>query len=512
LQELQFGLAYTLRDKTRDDFNNDWTGGSSQYNFYTTPVGANPITFGSLGANVVTIARLPNYMQGAGGSFPTTVAVFDIAAQLNALRALDGQPNLYTPGAPNYDFNLTLPQFNAVNSYSVRERTTAAYFEATFAGARWSANAGLRLVHTSTTAGTAVNDIISVTVANLLSRQTPPSWSTASRRRLRPPVPTPIPCRPSISPTASADIAAAAGRRRNHGASQLNQVAPTRTDNSLNRVYQADYAGNANLKPIRSYQGDISLDGTTSQVGRDRRGVWQGHPGLHYHADIDQRGPGRAGLFRTESDAGSRLYTVTQPIKVTRATSAAWKSASSTCSPMGRRARQYAHTGAGPMWTDSTWTAGRGLAFQWSLGVLYEAGRISSSLTWDTLAAPWSRPSPKSMAGRPTRTPFLGHGASVVRGRQGLQDLPGGQELANAIARSYLNQRSDAVWSAGNTGSSSSLGQGYTAYGRSYMAGLTTGSEGGDLGSPRFRAHGARPRASDSIACRVGLLRPDLQE
>src|SRR5882672_10746385 len=166
LQNLQFGLAYTLRDKTRDDFNNDWTGGSSQYNFYTTPVGANPITFGSLGANVVTIARLPNYMQGAGGSFPTTVAVFDIAAQLNALKALDGQPNLYTPGAPNYDFNLTLPQFNAVNSYSVRERTTAAYFEATFAGSRWSANAGLRLVHTSTTAGTAVNDIISVTVAN----------------------------------------------------------------------------------------------------------------------------------------------------------------------------------------------------------------------------------------------------------------------------------------------------------------------------------------------------------
>jgi len=48
-----------------------------------------------------------------------------------------------------------------------------------------------------------------------------------------------------------------------------------------------------------------------------------------------------------------------------------------------------------------------------------------------------------------------------------------GKNLANAIARSCLNQRSDAVWSAGNTGSGSSLGQGYTAYGRSYMAGLT---------------------------------------
>ena len=48
-----------------------------------------------------------------------------------------------------------------------------------------------------------------------------------------------------------------------------------------------------------------------------------------------------------------------------------------------------------------------------------------------------------------------------------------GKNLAKAIARRYLNQRSDAVWSAGSTGSSSSLGQGCTAYGRVYMAGLT---------------------------------------
>ena len=93
LQQLRFGVAETLRHKSRDDFDNDWTGGSSQYDFYTTPAGATPITYGSLGANVISITNFPNYMQGAGGSFPTSVAVFNIPNLLNALKKLNGQPN-----------------------------------------------------------------------------------------------------------------------------------------------------------------------------------------------------------------------------------------------------------------------------------------------------------------------------------------------------------------------------------------------------------------------------------
>src|SRR6202035_889755 len=136
------------------------------YDFYTTPIGANPITYGLLGANVISVTTFPHYMQGAGGNFPTTVAVFNIANLLDALKKLNGQPNLYVAGAPNFDFNATLPQFNAVNSYEVRENSSAAYFEAVFAGQNWVGNAGVRLVHTSTTAKTAVNEIESVTIAN----------------------------------------------------------------------------------------------------------------------------------------------------------------------------------------------------------------------------------------------------------------------------------------------------------------------------------------------------------
>ena len=478
LQNLQFGLAYTQRDKTRDDFNNDWTGGSSQYNFYTTPAGANPITFGSLGANVVSITRFPNYMQGAGGSFPTTVAVFDIAAQLNALRALDGQPNLYSPGAPNYDFTLTLPQFNAVNSYSVRERTTAAYFEATFAGTRWSANAGLRLVHTSTTAGTAVNDIISVTVANP-SVPTDPAIVVYSE-----PTPTsatgsytyPMPALNftyRFSPTLQLRLGAAETMAR----PQLNQVAPTRTDNSLNRVYQADYAGNANLKPIRSYQGDISLEWyyqpksavTVAVFGKDI----QDFITTQTLTNVDL---GVLGYFGPNPTPVPVPYTVTQPINGDKGYVSGLEIGFQHLFPNGFGVHgQYAHTWS-RAYVDGQYVGQlEGVsASSGSLGVLYEAGRISSSLTWDYTGSSVAQ----------TFTEVDGWSAysdafSWVTAQVSFEVVKGfkiyleGKNLANAIARSYLNQRSDAVWSAGNTGSSSSLGQGYTAYGRSYMAGLT---------------------------------------
>jgi iron complex outermembrane recepter protein len=57
-----------------------------------------------------------------------------------------------------------------------------------------------------------------------------------------------------------------------------------------------------------------------------------------------------------------------------------------------------------------------------------------------------------------------------------------GKNLANAIARSYLGNRQDAVWASGTTststtssssGTSSAVGQGYTAFGRMYTLGLS---------------------------------------
>jgi len=109
-----------------------------------------------------------------------------------------------------------------------------------------------------------------------------------------------------------------------------------------------------------------------------------------------------------------------------------------------------------------------------SLGVLYEAGRLSANVNWDYDG--------KSIA--QTFTEVQGWSAyqksfSWVTAQASYEIVPGlklyfeGKNLSNAIARSYLANRADGVWSAGVTGISSSLGQGYTAYGRTYTAGVS---------------------------------------
>ena len=144
LDHFDFGVAETVRDKSRWDVSNDWTNGSSQYNFYTTPYCGTPpnqvpcgpeLTFGSMGANVISTAHLPNFMQGSGGSFPRTIAVFNISTLLAALKNLNGQPVLGSPGSV-FDFSQTLPQFNAVNSYAVAEHTSALYGQLNFSGTK----------------------------------------------------------------------------------------------------------------------------------------------------------------------------------------------------------------------------------------------------------------------------------------------------------------------------------------------------------------------------------------
>jgi len=333
-------------------------------------------------------------------------------------------------------------------------------------------------VHTSTTAGTAVNDIISVTVANP-SVPTDPAIVVYSE-----PTPTsatgsytyPMPALNftyRFSPTLQLRLGAAETMAR----PQLNQVAPTRTDNSLNRVYQADYAGNANLKPIRSYQGDISLEWyyqpksavTVAVFGKDI----QDFITTQTLTNVDL---GVLGYFGPNPTPVPVPYTVTQPINGDKGYVSGLEIGFQHLFPNGFGVHgQYAHTWS-RAYVDGQYVGQlEGVsASSGSLGVLYEAGRISSSLTWDYTGSSVAQ----------TFTEVDGWSAysdafSWVTAQVSFEVVKGfkiyleGKNLANAIARSYLNQRSDAVWSAGNTGSSSSLGQGYTAYGRSYMAGLT---------------------------------------
>jgi iron complex outermembrane receptor protein len=481
LNRINFGVAYTSREKSRDDVSNDWTGGSSQYNLYTTPVGGTPITFGSLGANVISYQHFPNYMQGAGGSFPHTVAAFNVQSLLNALKTLNGTPFTDISGNPAiYDFANTLPQFNAVNSYKVKEDTTAAYVELAMSGDQWSGNLGVRVVHTSTTASTAVNEIESVTVLDT-SNPTEPAAVVYS-------TPTPTSSKGSYTlPLPSLNLAywlepklqLRLGLAETISRPELNQLAPTRTDNSLNQVYEIDYAGNAKLKPVRSYQADVSVEWyyqpksalTLAVFGKNLKDFIT----TQVLTNVDLGVPG---YFNGSATAVPVPYQVDQPINGDKGQVRGVELGLQHFFPMGFGVHaQYTHNWSkayvggefvGQLEGVSPSTA--------SLGLIYEQGPISSSVTWDYSGA--------FIAQTFTEVPGLSattQAFSWVTAQASYEILRGfkiyveGKNLSNAIARTYLGGRSDAVWSFGSpiTGTGSSIGQGYSAYGRTFTVGAS---------------------------------------
>src|SRR5256885_9635249 len=107
---LRFGVGDTQRKKNRNDSSNDWTNRSGQYGtLYQTagcPVQCNPYSFASQGFNVISMINLPNFMQGAGGSYPRILPALNVAQLLAFLRSLDGKPNPFyctaTPCLPPY--------------------------------------------------------------------------------------------------------------------------------------------------------------------------------------------------------------------------------------------------------------------------------------------------------------------------------------------------------------------------------------------------------------------------
>jgi TonB-dependent receptor len=436
---------------------------------------------------VISFKTFPNYMQGAGGSFPTTIAAFNIPNLLGALQKLNGQPNLYVPGAPNYNFAASLPQFNAVNSYEVRENSSAAYFEFDFSGQNWAGNIGVRLVHTKDTASTAVNEIQSVTIANTAN----PTDSASVNYS----VPTPTSSTGSYTiPLPSLnfmyrvrpDLQLRFGASETMTRPELDQLAPTRTDNSLNRVYQINYTGNANLKPIRAYSADVSVEWyyqpksavTLAIFGKDIKDFIT--TGTQNNVDL-----GVQGFFNGSATPVPVLYTVFTPINGDKGDVSGVEFGFQHILPSGFGVHgQYTHT-----WSKA-YVAGQFVGqlegvspSSASLGVLYETGPISANVNWD-----YDGPSVEQ-----TFTEIEGLSAyqssfSWVTAQVSYELLKGlkvyfeGKNLANAIARTYLANRSDAVWSAGNTGTagsstssgtSSSVGQGYTAYGRTFTLGLS---------------------------------------
>jgi TonB-dependent receptor len=257
-KSLSFGAARTERTKVRNTVENDTNGGSCQYcNMYTT-------TFGSLGADVVRSVKLPNFMHGAGGSFPRTFIRFDVPAYLDALHALDGQPILDENGDPTgdvFDADNTLPELNPVQSYDVEEDTNALFVKADLKADKWYASAGVRWVSTDTTARTAINDIVFVddptpevptSSPDVTYSEAEPLTQKGSYSKLLPSF--------NAGYWFTEEMVLRVAAARVMARPSLNQLAPTRTDNTLDRTFAVFYDGNADLEPVFADQVDLSYE------------------------------------------------------------------------------------------------------------------------------------------------------------------------------------------------------------------------------------------------------------
>lgn len=306
LKHIDAGFNYSTRTKSRDEISNDWTGGSSQYSsFYNTLHGQpGPITFATMNANVISTFNFPNYFSSAGGSYPKTQVLLNVPELLAGLKRLDGTPN-YTAGTGTYLFANTLPQFNAINSYRVREETYAGYVQAVLGGPNWEGNVGLRLVHTTTRASTAVDNILSVTVADTAN---PTNAGVVDYS-----VPTAVSAKGNYTiPLPSVNFNYHFTERlqlRLAGAQviarpNLNQLAPTATNNAINQQYILYYAGNTSLKPINAWQADASLE-------------WYYHPNDLISAALLGKVTGRSAKASSYSwVTASACYNITKALRV----------------------------------------------------------------------------------------------------------------------------------------------------------------------------------------------------
>ena len=485
---LRFGVGDTKRDKSRSDISNDWNNGSGQYGtLYNTAGGSvqpNPYSFGSQGFNVVNLISLPNFMQGAGGSYPSRLPALDAGQLIAFLKSLNGKPNPFyctsfpcNDKVPTFNFANTLPQANPYNSYEVSEKTLSTYIQADFEGSNWAGNVGVRLVRTETTAATAsaVPAAIwkpagggSTVTYNVIYGASQPIGANGKYTLALPSanlsywvIPHELQTRVALAETMS---------RPN-----LNELAPTSSNNAINGDPQLYYGGTAGLRPIKSRQADISME-------------WYYRPhaaltaALFYKKITDDIFNG----VTTNVDLGTIKYDGGQP-----GTVPGQKFPWTVTAPANGSHGQF--TGIELSWQhvmdngfgthlQYTYTRNGGVnavpPTTFTVGLLYEKGPFAADVNWDHSASFASACAEcTEVPGQPAISDAFDWVTASLHYKflHGFEVYLEGKNLTNSIARTYLNGNPLLPWAPGQQvgQSQSGTGYGYSAYGRTYVAGLS---------------------------------------
>ena len=497
--KLLFGAGFSDRDKRRTDISNDWTNGSGQYGtLYQTagcPVQCNPYSFGSQGFNVISMVTVPNFMQGAGGSYPTTLPQLNLGQLLAFMKSLNGKPNPFfcssLPCSTPFDFSQTLPQANPYNSYDVTEKTFSLYGEMTFAGTNWGGNLGLRIVRTNTTASTAIAAPTSLWTPSINSSTE--TWYVQYAAREQQSIDTkghyilPLPAANFNYWVVPQKLQLRAAVAETMSRPDLDLLAPTSTNNAENGQPQLSYGGTAALKPIKATQVDFSAEWyyaphaalTAALFGKKiRDDIYTGTVSNVNLGTIQCVGgpPGSAA-----AKCNPFLWTITEPANGAKSTFYGIELAWQHIMDNGFGAHlQYTRT-ENKSYDQNGNSIGAINAVPpttLSAGALYEKGPISLDVNWDYAASFQSACSQcTEVPGWPAITsPFQWLTASFhYKFTKEFQVYVEGKNLTDSVARSYLNGNPLLPWAPGQSvgQSSSGVGAGYSSYGRTYTLGAS---------------------------------------
>lgn len=250
VDHVKFGVSLTDRRKTRDLVNNAFNGGE---NYYSND---NKINVADLDGDIIdqTLSP-PNFMSGVSSSFPRNFLGFDVPSYIRALQAYDGQPS---PDGGVYDYANAAPEWNPLESYRVREKTTAVFLQADMSGEHWDGNFGIRFGTTKTRSQAWDAKIESITELGAFN------YSVQYGE------PTPILQDASYSfylPSANFtwhftdELQLRVGAAKTMARPSVEQLAPTNTTASVAwGEFTQIYGGNTDLKPYSAKQGDLSLE------------------------------------------------------------------------------------------------------------------------------------------------------------------------------------------------------------------------------------------------------------
>ena len=486
--KLLFGIGESHRGKERADISNDWNNGSGQYgNLYETagcPVQCSPYSFGSQGYNVISFTSPPNFLQGAGGSYTSVLPQLNVGQLLAFMKSLDGKPNPFyctsLPCSSPFEFSQTLPQPNPFNSYAVTEKTASFYVEATFAGTDWSGNLGVRVVHTSTNALAAESVptyIWTPSVANStqtfnVGYSTSTAFDQNASYTLALPslnlsywlVPDRLQLRAALAQTMSRP--------------DLNQLAPNSTNQAINGTAEIDYTGTAGLKPVKANAADLSLEW-----------YYQPHSALNGALFYKRVMDDIYTAYSTGVDLGTKEYIGGPPgTPGVTGTSYPWtitapaNGATETYTGVEISWQHFLQNGFGThMQITHTWSKDAVIQAPpttFSVSLIYDKGPFNADINWDytsryTYACALCTEVPNWPA---IADPFSWLTATAhYHITKGLEVYVEGRNLTDEIARTYLNGNPLLAWAPGQSvgQSTSGVGAGYSAYGRSYVFGAS---------------------------------------